>query len=179
MMAATGAGNESVGTPAEVPYRNVAVGRTSFTGVTTSGAATLPNALTTGLVASLVPEVLLSQPCPNGLDQGKCPAEVGITRNDKLSNKCAHTTTTTAISYDKSPEVSFKSPNKDQYTAQVTPTQETTSSQVPFIAGTAGGSLLLAFSGIALGVWLQRKRQKAVEAEQMEMNTDTNRPGQA
>ena len=57
MMAATGAGNESVGTPAEVPYRNVAVGRTNFTGVTTSGAATLPNALTTGLVASLVPEM--------------------------------------------------------------------------------------------------------------------------
>ena len=55
------------------------------------------------------------------------------------------------------------------------PTVENTStSQVPLIAGAAGGGLLLVIGVIALGVWLYKKRKSAAEAEEMEMNTDIN-----
>ena len=45
---------------------------------------------------------------------------------------------------------------------------------VPLIAGAACGGLLLTIGGIVLGVWLYRKRQRASEAEEMEMNKDIN-----
>ena len=54
-----------------------------------------------------------------------------------------------------------------------TPSKKTSFS-VPIITGAAGGGLLLVIALIALGVWLYKKRQRAAEAEEMEMNADIN-----
>ena len=67
--------------------------------------------------------------------------------------------------------ISAENPNNN---LPLIPAANTSSSQVPLIAGAACGGLLLTIGVIALGVWLYKKRKSAAEAEEMEMNTDIN-----